>query len=78
MEKSVKILDLDNQIIAQVLSEVLKDRNIPHLVRSFHDSAYDGVFQVQHGWGQLETTGRSIIYKLKSYEEYYNVRGQYQ
>ena len=23
----------------------------PHRIRSYHDSAYDGIFQAQKGWG---------------------------
>jgi len=48
-----KIMTLKNEIEAQVLTEALRERNIPHVVRSFHDSAYDGIFQMQKGWGVL-------------------------
>ncbi len=48
-----KIITLKNEIEAQVLTEALRERNIPHVVRSFHDSAYDGIFQMQKGWGVL-------------------------
>jgi outer membrane protein assembly factor BamE (lipoprotein component of BamABCDE complex) len=47
------ILVLKNEIEAQVLSEALHARGIPHMVRSYHDSAYDGLFQMQKGWGAL-------------------------
>jgi len=46
-------MTLKNEIEAQVLTEALRERNIPHVVRSFHDSAYDGIFQMQKGWGVL-------------------------
>jgi hypothetical protein len=32
----------------------LKERNIPHLIRSYHDSAYDGLWQYHTGWGQID------------------------
>lgn len=54
MEKAVKILTLNNEIEAKLLSEILKERNIPHLIRSYHDSVYDGLWQIQAGWGHLE------------------------
>lgn len=54
MEKAVKILVLNNEIEAKLLSEILKDKNIPHLIRSYYDLAYDGLYQVQAGWGHVE------------------------
>jgi hypothetical protein len=46
-----KIAVLENQIEAQYLREILDHREIPHFLRSYHDSAYDGLFQMQKGWG---------------------------
>ncbi len=51
MEEFKKILILENEIEARLLDSVLNERNIPHRVRSYHDSAYDGIFQTQKGWG---------------------------
>ena len=33
----------------------LKEKKIPFIIRSYHDSAYDGVFQFQKGWGRLDS-----------------------
>jgi hypothetical protein len=55
MGKTVKILELRNEIEARLLSEILTDRNIPHLLRSYHDSAYDGLWQTQSDWGFIES-----------------------
>jgi hypothetical protein len=49
----VKIIVLDNAIEAQLVESVLSEQEIPHLIRSFHDTAYDGLFQVQKGWGEI-------------------------
>ena len=49
-----KILSLSSEIEALRIKEILESSEIPHLVRSFHDSAYDGLFQNQYGWGVLE------------------------
>ncbi len=54
MEEFKKVLVLDNEIEARLLDSILTERNIPHRMRSFHDTAYDGIFQVQKGWGQVE------------------------
>jgi hypothetical protein len=49
-----KILALGSEIEAIRIKEILDSNEIPHLIRSFHDSAYDGIFQNQYGWGILE------------------------
>ncbi len=49
----VKIAILENGIEAQLIGSILDQREIPHRVRSYHDTAYDGLFQVQKGWGRL-------------------------
>jgi hypothetical protein len=54
MDRTVKILVLDNAIEANLLDGLLKEREIPHIIRSYHDSAYDGLWQVHSGWGQLD------------------------
>lgn len=54
MSKQVKILLFQNEIEAMLLNEILTDKEIPHLIRSYHDSAYDGLWQSQSGWGHLE------------------------
>ena len=49
----VKIANIENGIEAQVLESALKEREIPYRIRSFHDTAYDGLFQFQKGWGEI-------------------------
>ena len=54
MERAVKILEFKNQIEAILLEGLLKEKGIPHIIRSYHDSALDGLWQTQSGWGHLE------------------------
>jgi hypothetical protein len=49
-----KILSLSNEIEAIRIKELLDNHKIPHVIRSFRDTAYDGLFQHQYGWGVLE------------------------
>lgn len=53
MEDYVKVAVLDNEIEAQLLDSILEERDIPHLMVSYHDTAYDGLFQTQKGWGHV-------------------------
>lgn len=52
--KPVKILLFKNEIEAMLLDEILTEKQIPHVIRSYHDSAYDGLWQTQSGWGHIE------------------------
>ena len=54
MSKAVKILEFTNEFEAIRLSDILTEKNVPHLIRSYHDSAYDGLWQIQSNWGHLE------------------------
>ena len=49
----VKIAVLENAIEAQLIGSILDQREIPHRLRSYYDTAYDGLFQMQKGWGKL-------------------------
>ena len=53
MADYVKVSVLDNEIEAQLLDSILEERDIPHLMVSYHDTAYDGLFQTQKGWGHV-------------------------
>jgi hypothetical protein len=49
----VKMGILENNIEAQLVSSLLDQYHIPYRMRSYHDTAYDGLFQIQKGWGEL-------------------------
>jgi hypothetical protein len=54
MDEFKKIAVLENMVEAQVLDSMLSEQEIPHLMKTYHDSAYDGVFQMSRGWGHVE------------------------
>ena len=53
-----KIVVLESEVQAQVLDAILTDRGIPHVMHSYYDRAYDGVFQASSGWGHVEAPPR--------------------
>ena len=61
MNRYEKIVVLGNAVEARLMEAELKARDIPHLIRSYYDSAYDGLFQAQKGWGHVQAP--------KAYEE---------
>lgn len=48
-----RVTALENPFEAQLLESILKEHEIPHRLRSHHDTAYDGLFQMQKGWGEV-------------------------
>jgi len=52
-EAYVKVDILESEIEAQLLDSILNERNIPHHIQPYHDTAYDGLFQTHKGWGQV-------------------------
>jgi hypothetical protein len=69
MNRTVKILILNNAVEANLIDGLLKDRDIPHIIRSYHDSVYDGLFQLQSGWGQLDAPEEYREEILRIYNE---------
>jgi hypothetical protein len=49
----IKIAVLENAIEAQLLGSILTQYEIPYRLRSYHDTAYDGLSQLQKGWGEI-------------------------
>lgn len=69
MNKPVKILVFNNEIEATLMDEILTDKNIPHILRSYHDAVYDGLWQTQSAWGHLEAPEEYSEEIFKIYKE---------
>jgi hypothetical protein len=70
----VKIAVLDSEVQAEALDSLLTDRGIPHLLKSYCDSALDGIFQGGHGWGHVEAPEdqrENVLQALKDISEPY-------
>jgi hypothetical protein len=48
-----EIAVLESIIEAQLVESILEDRKIPFRIQSYHDTAYNGLFQFQKGWGRI-------------------------
>jgi hypothetical protein len=53
MNEFDKVAVLGNEVEAQLVDAALTDREIPHVMVSYHSIAYDGIFQVSKGWGHV-------------------------
>jgi len=65
-----KITVVENKFEADLIAQTLQDEGIPVMIRSYHDTAYNGIFIPQKGWGavmvpaEMEDKARSIIDEL--------------
>jgi len=53
MKDYTKVIVLENEIEATLLDSVLNERQIPHMMHSYYDTALDGLYQAQKGWGHV-------------------------
>lgn len=53
MEDFTKAAVLEDESEALLLESILIERDIPHLIRSYYDTSFDGLFQSQKGWGYV-------------------------
>ena len=73
MEDVVRVATLENEIEAELLASVLRELGIPHSIKSYHDAVYNGIFQLQRGWGFIEAP---LSYKEKILEILSDIRKQ--
>ena len=69
MDRNIKIVVLKNEIEANIIEPILKEREIPYILISYYDSAYDGIFQLQKGWGHIEAPQEYKSKILKVYRD---------
>jgi hypothetical protein len=58
MEEFVKILVLENEFEAEIIEEVLLDKQIPYGIIVRDDSALGSITDLESGWGFLEAPER--------------------
>ncbi len=49
-----RIAPIANEIEANLLDAVLTGEDIPHIMQTNYDLAYDGIFQRSEGWGWVQ------------------------
>jgi hypothetical protein len=71
MEEVIKVATLENEIESNLLSLILREQNIPHIIGTYHDAVYDGIFQPQKGWGFVNAP---VSYKVQILEILSDIR----
>ena len=67
----MRVSGVDNQVEAQLLDSILTERAIAHRIQSFHDTAYNGLYQTQKGWGEISAP---TAYKAEILEILHHIR----
>ena len=60
----------ENEAEANAILLVLKEHGIHAEVRSFHDTAYDGLYQARYGWGVIQVDDSDLPEARKVLEEW--------
>ena len=76
MDDFTKVIVLENEIEASLLNSILNERDIPHVMRSYYDTAYDGLYQTQKGWGHVSAPAsyheeiKEVVFDLRRENDY--------
>lgn len=57
MTRWVKSGILENRFEADRVAQALEEATIPFLIKTFEDTAYDGLYVLQKGWGMVLVPG---------------------
>jgi ATP-dependent Zn protease len=55
MSEMIKIITLKNRVEAELMDAILKENGIPYVITSYYDNALDGIYQMQLGFGVIES-----------------------
>ena len=72
MEKTVRACTLEDESEAEIVCSILKEQDIPYILKRMEDSAYDGLYVSQGPWGFIEAPVGyvdSIVQILKDVKE---------
>ena len=59
MDPWVKAGTVENRFEADRIFQALQEAGIPFLIKSFLDTAYDGLYIPQKGWGVIMVSGEN-------------------
>jgi hypothetical protein len=83
MEKWVKAGIVESRFEGDRVSQALEEAGISFLIKSFLDTAYDGLYIPQKGWGMVlvpenfkEEAGKVILEVKKNFKEGEDETGQ--
>jgi hypothetical protein len=57
---------LENEVEADLLDKCLDERDVPHAMITYRDTAFNGLFQATRGWGHVEApeASRQAVFEI--------------
>ena len=52
-DHAIRVDILSDDVEVSAIEALLHEEQIPYALRSYHDSALNGMYQTQQGWGEL-------------------------
>jgi hypothetical protein len=68
----IDLIKPENAAEANLIKMILEENRIAAEIRSFHDTAYDGLFQSQLGWGVIRVSEEDYHEAKRIIEEWKN------
>ena len=71
MGNFIKIFVVENQFEADLVSQALREEGIPMMLKTFSDTAYDGLYIPQKGWAAImvpeecKALGEKVVNEFK-------------
>jgi type III secretory pathway lipoprotein EscJ len=62
----------ENEPEANAIKSILEEHGIYAEIKSFHDTAYDGLFQSQYGWGTIRVSESDFLEARRIVEEWFD------
>ncbi len=66
----INLMKPNNEAEANAIKSVLLEHGIYAEIRSFYDTAYDGLFQTQYGWGVIRVYEKDLPEAQKIVQEW--------
>lgn len=66
------LLQPENEVEANVIKSLLDENGINAEINSYHDTAYDGLYQAQYGWGVIRVAEEDFEKAKQIVEEWHN------
>lgn len=72
MDEPMKnLIQPQNDAEANAIKAILEEQGISAEIRSFHDTAYDGLFQAQYGWGVIRVAEKDVAEAKRIIQDWY-------
>ena len=68
----IRVATIENRFEADLIAQTLEEEGVDYVIKTFHDTAYDGLYETVQGYGMLlveesaEARAREIVAELRA------------